>query len=404
MVEYVEAHVDEQIDFLERIVNVNSGTLNEAGVREVGDLFAAAFESIGFETEWIDLPDSLDRAGHLFARHEGSENGPRILLIGHLDTVFEPDDAFQRFERRGDEAVGPGVNDMKGGDAIILYALKAMHAAEVLDSVTVTVALLGDEEKPGFIPVSRAALLEAAAESDVALGFETSVGLEWATVARRGASRWTLDVTAPQRHSSGVFGEQVGAGAVFEAARILNAFYSYLRGEPYLTFNPGIVLGGTEVDYDPATSRGAAFGKTNVVAPRVTVDGDLRFLRPAQLDSARARMRAIVESDNLPHTNARITFTDGYPAMPPTAGNLRVLARLDEVSRDLGQGPVEPWDPGKRGAADISFVAHLVDGIDGVGAMGERAHAPGESIDLKTLPALTQRAAVLIYRLARKGY
>ena len=395
----VAQRTDAQIDFLERVVNVNSGTLNVEGVREVGRLFAEEFEVIGFETEWLDLPDSLQRAGHLFARHRGTGGGNRVLLIGHLDTVFERDDPFQTFERNGDTATGPGVNDMKGGDVIILYALKALHAAGALDDLTVTVALLGDEEKPGHPPVSRASLLEAARESDVALGFETSVGLEWGTVARRGASTWRLEVTAPQSHSSGMFSDGVSAGAIYEASRILNAFYSYVRGERNLTFSPGIILGGTEVEYNAAESRGAAFGKSNVVAPNVVVEGDLRFLRPSQLDSARARMRAIVESGNLPLTQAAITFRDGYPAMPPTAGNLEILKMLDQVSRDLGQGPVEAWDPGKRGAADISFVAHLVPGIDGLGAMGENDHSPGESINLSTLETLTARAAVLVYRL-----
>ncbi|HEX7070182.1 MAG TPA: M20/M25/M40 family metallo-hydrolase [Rhodothermales bacterium] len=403
IVSYVEAHVDEQIDLLERVVNVNSGTLNQEGVREVGRIFAEEFEAIGMTTEWVALPDSLERAGHLFARTRGTGAGKRVLLIGHLDTVFEPDDPFQTFERHVDTAVGPGVNDMKGGDVIILYALKALQAVGVLDDVAITVALIGDEENPGNVAVSRAPLIEAARESDVALGFETAIGMEWGTVARRGASMWSLEVTGRQRHSSGIFDEATGAGAIYEAARILDAFYSHLRGEQYLTFNPGVILGGTTVEYDRATSSGSAFGKFNVVPNRVVVEGDLRFISRDQLERARDRMRSIVETNNLPHTSARITFRDGYPAMPPTAGNLNLLKLLDEASQDLGLGPVKPWDPGKRGAADVSFVAESVDALDGLGAMGENDHSPGESIDLTTLPALTARAAVLVWRLAAAG-
>ena len=402
IVEHVTASEAAQIALLERVVNINSGTLNEAGVRAVGEVFARELESIGFETEWIALPDSLDRAGHLFARRSGDGNGKRILLIGHLDTVFEPHDPFQTFERAGDTATGPGVNDMKGGDVIILYALKALEAAGALDDVTITVALLGDEEKPGAPEVSRASLIAAARETDVALGFETSTGLGWATVARRGTAVWRLEVSAQQAHSSGVFTEEAGAGAIFEAARILDAFYSYLRGEAFLTFNPGVILGGTRVTLDSETSEGTAFGKSNVVANTVIAEGDLRFISQEQRDRVQDVMREIVAGPGLPQTSAQITFTDGYPAMPPTTGNEDVLAVLDAVSRDLGHGPVRAWDPGMRGAADISFVAHLVSGIDGLGAIGDRAHAPGESIDLATLPLLTQRAALLIYRLGRQ--
>lgn len=399
MAEYVEAHAEEQVAFLEHVVNINSGTLNVQGVRAVGDVFRAELEAIGFDAEWVALPDSLQRAGHLFARRRGDGGGRRLLLIGHLDTVFEPDHPFQRFEREGDRARGPGVSDMKGGDVVMLYALKALDAAGVLDRMTVTVALIGDEEKPGFVPVSRGPLIDAARESDVALAFETATGLGWATVARRGIATWRLEVAGRESHSSGVFDEYSGAGAVFEASRILNAFYSYLRGETYLTFNPGVILGGTRVNYDGGTSRGTAFGKMNVIADTVVVEGDLRFLTQEQRDRAQSAMRTIVGSGNLPHTHARIAFDDLYPAMPPTEGNLEVLGVLDAVSRELGHGPVEAWDPGRRGAADISFVTHLVSGLDGLGAMGEGDHGPEESIDLPSLPTLTQRAALLMYRL-----
>lgn len=399
----VAANPGEQIDFLERTVNINSGTLNPDGVRAVGRLYAEELESLGFDIRWIDLPDSLHRGPHLFAYHPGSGKGNRILLIGHLDTVFEPDDAFQTFERSDSVGRGPGANDMKGGNAVIVFALKALHEAGALDDATITVALMGDEEKPGKpVSVSRAALVEAAANHDVALGFETATGFGWATVARRGSSGWRLEVTGRRSHSSGMFSEGTGAGAVFETARILDAFYSYVRGEEFLTFNPGVILGGTDVTFDPGEGRGTAFGKTNVVASRVVVDGGLRFISEEQLASARERMRQIVETGNLPQTGATITFADSYPSMPPTDGNMALLGVLDQVSRDLGFGPVEAWDPGKRGAADISFVADQVDAMGGLGVMGSGAHTPRETIDLTTLPALTQRAALLIYRVSRQ--
>jgi len=186
---------------------------------------------------------------------------------------------------------------------------------------------------------------------------------------------------------------------VFEAARILSSFHDDVRGEQYLTFNPCVILGGTTVDYDPNMNRGRAAGKTNVVAQNVVVHGGLRTISAEQEESARARMQAVVETGNLPHTSAEITFSEGYPAMSPTEGNYEILETLSRVSIDLGYGGVEAYDPGKRGAADVSFVAEYVDAIDGIGAEGNGAHSPEENIDLSTLPMLIERAAILMYRL-----
>ena len=315
--------------------------------------------------------------------------------------MFEPDSPFQAFDRQGDHATGPGVNDMKGGDVVILYALKALKEVGVLDDLNLIVALIGDEEKSGSPKsISRYHLIEASKRCDIALGFEIATSLNAATVARRGSSGWRLDVSGKRAHSAGIFNDEVGSGAIFEAARILNQFHEQLTGEEYLTFNPGVILGGTDVDYDPSRNKGGTFGKTNVVAQSVVVHGGLRTISPAQEASARARMKAIVENNHLPKTSAQITFQDGYPSMPPTEGNMAVLANLSGVSVDLDQGEVVAFDPGKRGAADVSFVAGYVDVIDGVGAEGNGAHTLDESIDLATLPLLIQRAAILIHRLS----
>ncbi|MEO2099873.1 MAG: M20/M25/M40 family metallo-hydrolase [Flavobacteriaceae bacterium] len=126
IIDKVKASHEESVDFLEKVVNINSGSLNLAGVREVGDVFSNAFDAIGFETRWIDMPQEMNRAGHLFASIKGKK-GKKLLLIGHLDTVFEENSPFQTFERFNDSmAYGPGANDMKGGDVIMLYALNTV--------------------------------------------------------------------------------------------------------------------------------------------------------------------------------------------------------------------------------------------------------------------------------------
>jgi len=387
--------------FLEKVVNINSGTLNVEGVREVSKMFRVEFNKIGFDTKWIELPDSLKRAGHLFAERKG-KMGKRLLLIGHLDTVFERDSPFQTYEVLNDStAKGPGVADMKGGDVIMLYALRALNDLGLLKNTQIIVALHGDEEEPGKpLSISRKDIIDAGKRSDISLGFEGATGFNYGTIARRGSSGWKLTVHGQRAHSSGIFKDEYGAGAVFEASRILNAFYEEVRGEEYLSFNPGIILGGTFVEYNPGKASGTAFGKTNVIAQTVVVDGGLRFISEEQKENARNKMREIV-ARNLPKTSAEIEFHDSYPAMQPTEGNMQVLKVLDQISQDMGAGPVEAWDPGERGAGDISFVAKYTDGLDGLGTMGDGGHTPQETANLKTMNTLIQRAALLIYRLTR---
>jgi len=395
----VQANNQEAIDFLKKVVNINSGTLNLKGVKEVGMVFKDQFDQLGFNTSWIGMPLEMNRAGHLFAETSGSK-GKKLLLIGHLDTVFEEDSPFQEFKMVNDSiAHAPGGNDMKGGNVIILYALKALHEHGLLKNRQVIVAYTGDEESTGKpLSISRKDLIEAAKRSDIALGFETATGFNNATIARRGSSGWSVKVKGRRAHSSGVFNDRVGAGSIFEMSRILHEFYTQVKGEEYLTFNPGVLLGGTFVDFDSANSKGTAFGKSNVVAQTAEVKGGLRFISEEQKERARSKMRAIV-AQNLPQTSAEISFIDSYPAMGPTEGNKALLQSLSDVSEDLGYGAVAAYDPSKRGAADVSFVAQYVDCLDGLGTMGSRAHTPEETVNLKTIEALTARAAIFIYRL-----
>lgn len=399
---FVESNEDPAIGLLERAVNINSGTLNLAGVHKVGDLFRAEFETLGFTTRWVNGAP-FHRAGHLIAERDGS--GPHILLIGHLDTVFEPGSPFQKFERVDQHtARGPGTSDMKGGIVIALYALRALAAHDVLDNLRVTVVLTGDEEDSGEpLELARAALIQAADAADIAIGLENADDdPATAVIARRGSANWMLTVEAQSGHSSQIFRDDVGSGAIFEAARILEAFHSELQGEEYLTFNPGLVLGGTQTEFDPAALTGRVSAKNNIIAPRAVVTGDLRAISIEQRERAKTRMQDIV-AQHLPHSSAEISFEDGYPSLSPTDGNRRLLDMLDQGSRDLGLGSVTAVDPRRAGAADISFVAGYVDmAIDGLGMLGGGNHTPEEYADLRTFCIQGQRLAVLLYRLANQ--
>ncbi len=388
---------------LEETVNINSGTMNHAGVREVAKLYRAEFEKLGFKTSWLDLPPEMRRAGHLVATREGKQ-GKRLLLLGHLDTVFEADSPVKKWERKGDRVSGQGVNDMKGGNVIILEALRALHKAGALDNTSITVMFTGDEEDPGKpVAVSRAEMIRLAKRSDMVLAWEGTVldkeGKATATVGRRAASMFNLEVKGKQGHSQGVFSAGAGYGAIYEAARILDGFRVQVA-EQDLTYNPGIILGGTQVDYDEMMARGAAIGKTNVIANTVTVKGDLRYLDYAQRDRAHNKMRAIV-AQNLPGTSASISFTESYPPMAVTPGNLKVMELYSQASNDAGLGPIKALPAGQRGAGDIQFVAPFIDTLDGLGATGKGAHSPEEDLEIAAIERGAVRTAVMLYRLTR---
>ncbi len=395
----IAAAREAQITYLQQVVDIPSSTLNFEGVRKVGGVFRGSLDSLGFTTTWVAVPDAVGRAGHLVAEHRGRPGAARLLLIGHLDTVVEP--AGPNFVREDSSARAVGGADMKGGDVIILYALKALHATGALRDMNITIVFTGDEEHPGEpLPDARRALIEAAQHSDVALAFEAGNRAD-ATVARRGASGWRVTATGRQAHSAGVFGDAAGYGAIYEVARILDVFRTQLGGEQYLTFNSAIIVGGTDVSYDTVAISGTAASKLNIIPSRAVGHGDLRFISAEQLQRTRQRMRDIV-AQHLPGTDATIVFRDEYPAMSPTPGNARLLAVYDSGSKALGYGPVAALDPGRRGAGDISFVAPLIDGLDGLGALGSGSHAPGERVDLKTLTMQTERAALLLYRLGKR--
>lgn len=393
----------EGLALLERLVNINSGTMNFAGVRQVADVMRKELDALGFQTRWVDGAP-FGRAGHLIAERNG--RGPRLLLIGHLDTVFEPTSPFQKFERISDTtARGPGVIDMKGGDVIMLQAFKALKAAGALDKMSITAVFSGDEESSGRpLALARADLIAAAKKSQYAIGFEDGSGdPRTAVISRRGAINWNLRSTGIAAHSSQIFREDVGAGAIFESARVLEQFRVRLGSEQFLTFNPGYAIGGTDVRTDSAQPGGSAYGKSNVVSKDMKVFGDIRAISPEQLARAQATMKSIVAS-SLPRTVSEITFEEGYPPLAPTDGNRRLLALYDQTSRDLGFSSVVAVDPMRAGAADVSFTAPYIPmALDAVGLAGWDDHTEKETADLRMFGPLTKRAAVFLYRLSTKG-
>ena len=401
MVATVDAEYEESVALLERLVNQNSGTMNLPGVARVGAMMAEPLRALGFAVTWKPLPQT-GRAGHIIATHAGRPGTKRLLLIGHLDTVFEADSPFQRFVRKGDEASGPGAGDDKGGMVVMLAALRAMAAAGTLKGANIEIVLTGDEEDSGDpIAIARADLIAAGKRADVALDFEGLAiedGRDMGSIARRSVNDWTLNVTGTSGHSSRIFSKDFGDGAANEAARILAAFRTQLP-EPNLTFNTGLLAAGVTASIDASGSKASAQGKSNIIPAQAVASGDFRTLSEDQTQRVRARMTAIV-ADHAPGTDATITFKSGYPAMAPTPGNQALLARLNGINRDLGLAAMPALDPLKRGAGDISWVAADVDGLVGLGTASRGDHTPDEVVDLSTIRRQAKRAAILMTRLS----
>ena len=401
MVRAIDEEAPAAVLLLEKIVNINSGTFNPAGVTEVGKVMEAELRALGFQTRWVSM-DSVKRGPSLVAERKGNR-GKKLLLNGHMDTVFEPSSPFQRFERSGDVAVGPGASDMKGGLVVMLSALKALKRAGALDDATITVFLTGDEENPGDPwTTSRKEFIEAAKRSDAFLCFEGGVqhdGKDFATTARRGFTLWELRVQAKSGHSGAIFSESMGHGAIFEVSRILSQFHDTLR-EPNMSYNVGLVAGGGDIKMDPA-GESSVSGKANIVPGEARAIGEFRVLTMEQLARVKEKMQAIV-AKSLPGTRAELIFHPDTPPMSPTPGNAALLAKLNEGNRAMGLPGMEALDPMLRGGGDASFVAPYVDSLDGLGAVGRGAHAAGESVNLARQPLQSKRAALLMYRLIRE--
>ena len=402
MAAQVDAIYEPSVTLLQQLVDVNSGSMNFPGVTRIGEMMRAELEPLGFRVEWKPMA-AANRAGHIIATHTGKPGTKRLLLIGHLDTVFEKDSPFQKFTRKGDFAEGPGAGDDKGGMVVILMALKAMKAAGTLAGATIEIVLTGDEEDSGDpIEVARADLIAAGMRADVALDFEGLVvenGRDMGSIARRSSNSWTLTATGKAGHSSGIFSAGAGDGAIYELARIVATFRKDLP-EPNLTFNVGLIAGGQSAAFDADGVRATATGKSNIIPGIAIAKGDFRTLSEDQTARVKAKMTAIVAT-HAPLTGAEIKFeSGGYPAMAPTDGNRAILTALNGVNADLGLAEMPPLDPLKRGAGDISFVANDVSGLAGLGPSSKGDHAPGETVDLVSMKRQAKRAAILMTRLS----
>jgi glutamate carboxypeptidase len=367
LVAYVDTKEAEILAFLERIVNIDSGTHDKAGVDQVGNILADKLQELGFEVEKVPQTQYGD---HLIARKQG--RGQRsILFIGHMDTVFPAGTAARRpFRVEGGRAYGPGVLDMKGGDVSLLFALEALKATgnPVYDDVTMTVIFNSDEEV--LSPTSRSIFEVEAKRADTACVFEPArPGGEY-VIRRKGVGKYYLTVHGRAAHA-GAQPEQ-GRSAVEEMARKILAIHAMTDFKVGTTLNVGLVRGGE---------------RSNVVAETAYAEIDLRAPDMEEARRVDARLREIAAASTVPDTTAELTGGLVFPPMEQTPASRRLFEAVQAAGRELG---LDLQGISTGGGSDGNHAAQFTPTIDGMGPKGSETHSDREFIEVASMSERTK--------------
>ena len=388
---WIENQESNMVDLLETITNINSGSFNKQGMNQVAGIFDRELTELGFDTNSlpggiIEMPHcpnsnlSVDVADHLLASRTGS--GTRLLLMGHMDTVFPPDSPFQDFSLEDGLIRGPGVFDMKGGLVVMLYALKALEQFGLLEGKSVSVLLNSDEEVGSLS--SRQYLEQQARQHDYGLVFEGSVGNNQIR-QRKGLGQARFVVHGRASHAGAA--HQDGRSAIRELAYKIIEIENMTDYETGLTVNVGLVSGGEA---------------RNMVAPCAEAYVDLRYPLPRQGENARQQFEQIAaslysvpaDSDDV---STEIWVNLHRPPKIPTTASDRLLYRTVAIGALLGER-IGIADSG--GGTDGSLTQAVgLPTLDSLGLIGSGGHSQREQAELRSFVQTTKRAAILIHRL-----
>jgi glutamate carboxypeptidase len=368
----VEAAFDPYLEDLRRLVNVDCGTFVVEGVREVADFMQERFESVGWTTE--RRPHQPGRGEEqlgdlLVARLRGGrgpeDGGRRILLIGHMDTVFPEGTAAERPFRIDDEAAyGPGVSDMKGGLLAGYYSVQALREEGFEDFASISYVCNPDEEIGS--PFSRTAIIELAREADACFVLEGARENGDIVSARKGVRDMRIVYRGRAAHA-GVEPER-GRSAILQAAHATVALHSLNGRWPGVTVNVGVIHGGT---------------RTNVVPEQCELQVDLRAIDQRTFEEASAEAERVARNVVVPDVTVEVSSRSGFPPMEKTAATARLVEHAQSIAKELG---FDVRDALTGGASDANVVAGVgTPVLDGLGPIGGADHAPGEWLDLSSV-------------------
>jgi glutamate carboxypeptidase len=365
---------------LERLVNIDCGSYTPSGVDEVGHFVSSFLTGLGAEVE--ARPDPDGRLGAtVVATFHGRQGAPRLLLIGHMDTVFDPGTAAERPFRIDDGiAFGPGVTDMKAGLLSGLYALKAIIAERGGVPFERLVFVANPNEEIGS-PTSTPHIRESAAVSDVALVLECARANGDIVSARKGFRDLRMTVHGRAAHA-GVEPEK-GRSAILEAARIVRELHALNGRWPGVTVNVGEISGGT---------------RPNVVAERCSMAVDLRATARDALETAEAEVRRIAAATEVPDTTVEFEPHAGWLPMEKLERSVRLVEHATAIASTLG---FEVSDAATGGASDANTTSGMgVPSLDGLGPIGGNDHAPTEYLEVDSIVPRTTLLAGLLLAIA----
>jgi glutamate carboxypeptidase len=368
----VEAQLPRYLAELASLVNVDCGSYTPDGVNQIAGFCADAFSAMGATFERVPAEGLGDL---VIGRLPG--DGPRLLLIGHMDTVFDPGTAAERpFRRDGDRALGPGVTDMKGGLLAGLHALAALQTSGIHPAVTY---VCNPDEEIGS-PFSGPHIRRLAAEHDAALVLECARANGDIVSARKGIADYHLEITGRAAHA-GVEPEK-GRSAVVEAAHQVLALTALNGRWPSVTVNVGVIEGGT---------------RPNVVAARCGLKVDLRAASVAEFDAAATELERLVSTPTVDGTNAALDRVASHQPMERSAATARLVGLAQEIARELG---FSVHDAATGGASDANTCAAAgLPVLDGLGPVGGDDHSPDEWLDVTSIVPRTALLAGLISRI-----
>jgi glutamate carboxypeptidase len=364
---------------LETLVNVDCGSYTFEGVNRIADFVVASLTELGAEVQRMPHePVDGTQLGDLVIGHIEGE-GPRLLLIGHMDTVFDPGTAAERpYRTEGDIAHGPGVTDMKAGLLAGLHAIAALHDAGVRPSITF---VANPDEEIGST-FSGPFIRQLAAEHDVALVLECARANGDIVSARKGIADYHMTITGRAAHA-GVEPEK-GRSAILEAAHQVIALHALNGRWPTVTVNAGVIHGGT---------------RPNVVAERCELQVDIRASTADAFDAAAAEVERLASTSSVADVAIDLRRIAGHPPMEKTDASARLVALAASIAGELGFALT---DASTGGASDANTTSALgVPTLDGLGPVGGDDHSVDEWLDLGSIVPRTTLLAGLIGRIDR---
>jgi len=381
VVQQAEQLMEQYLDDLKTMVNIDSGTYTKRGIDRVGAYLQERFQSFGFSTR-IDRQEQY--GNHLVAAHTGNApQGPRILLIGHIDTVFPAGEVERRpfviSQQNGRHiATGPGVLDMKSGVLIGLYGLHILIEAQQANYQSVTFVCNSDEEIGS--PSSRPLIEELARQSDAAIVLEPGRAKATVVSSRRASGQYRVEVRGVSAHAG--VEPQRGRNAILELSYQVQKMQALNGTVPGTTLSVAVIHGGERM---------------NVVPDYAYFDMDVRASDQASLNALETAMRQVTLQNRLQGTS--ITLSGSMLCQPFERNkiNERLVKLVKAAGSELG---LKIQDVGSGGASDANTTSAMgIPTLDGLGAGGGLAHNPGEYIELDYLPTRIALVAGLVRRI-----